>query len=80
MQYTVYVLQSREGFTYVGYTNNLRRRLREHNAGQSKATRKGTNWRVVYSECCSTRPEARQREKYLKSHAGKEWLIRHGYL
>ena len=74
--FTVYVIVSIEKFVYVGFTNNLERRLKEHNTGQSQWTKKGTDWKVVYSEEFPIRAEARKREKYLKSHAGKEWLKR----
>ncbi len=77
---TVNVIRSREGDTYVGMTDDITRRLQEHNTGHSKYTRKGADWEVIYSEEVSDRHEARNREKYLKSHAGKEWLQRQGLL
>ncbi|MEE9465011.1 MAG: GIY-YIG nuclease family protein [Candidatus Neomarinimicrobiota bacterium] len=76
MSVTVYVIRSRERDTYVGITDDLTRRLHEHNAGYSRYTRKGADWEVIYSEEVSNRREARNREKYLKSHAGKDWLQR----
>ncbi len=76
MAYTVYVLQSEEGHTYVGITNDLEGRLKEHNSGQSRFTRQGTGWEVIYQEQVPSGEEARKRKKYLKSHAGKEWLKR----
>ncbi|MQY73439.1 MAG: GIY-YIG nuclease family protein [Dehalococcoidia bacterium] len=76
--YTVYVLLSSEGHTYVGMTDDLERRFKEHNSGQSRYTKQGTGWTVIYREELASREEARQREKCLKSHAGKEWLRRRG--
>ncbi|MBC8400727.1 MAG: GIY-YIG nuclease family protein [Candidatus Marinimicrobia bacterium] len=78
MNFTVYIIISLEGYTYVGYTNNLNRRLTEHNSGKHGYIKKGSCWKVIYSETCSSRKEARKREKYLKSHAGKERLKRRG--
>jgi len=80
MIYTVYVLLSKENCNYVGFTNNMPRRLLEHNSGKSYYTRRGSKWEVVYTEKTGDRIEARKREKYLKSHAGKEWLKRRGIL
>lgn len=76
MNYIVYVLVSNEGKHYVGYTKNLERRLLEHNTGGSFYTKQGTGWKVVYIENHECSLAARRREKYFKSHAGKEWLQR----
>lgn len=73
--YTVYALRSElNGMVYVGFSDNLERRLKEHNAGKSKFTKGYRPWSLVYSELVNSRLEARQREKYLKSGVGKEWL------
>ena len=80
MAYHVYILRSKEGDVYVGMTQDLERRLREHNTGESKYSRRSSHWKVVYQEILETRQAARAREKYLKSHAGKEWLQRRGIL
>ena len=76
----VYVLRSQEEHAYVGMTSDLERRLAEHNSGRSRYTRKGTAWRVIYREEKLSREQARVREKYPKSHAGQEWLVRRGIL
>ena len=61
---------------YVGQTNNLEKRLREHNAGITKTTKFYKPWRLFYHEECSDRKTARNKEKYLKSGCGKEFLKR----
>jgi putative endonuclease len=73
--YSVYVLKS-ENFpkSYVGMTDNLKRRLREHNNGHSFYTKRYLPWIVVHKEEYNNRIEARQREKYLKSAAGRKYL------
>ncbi|WP_072993170.1 GIY-YIG nuclease family protein [Pseudozobellia thermophila] len=58
---------------YVGLTSDLERRLKEHNGRKNVSTKKGVPWKVVHSEVFETRPEARKREKYLKSAAGRRW-------
>jgi putative endonuclease len=58
---------------YVGLTENLQNRLYEHNSGKTKSTKAFAPWKIVYTEEFSTREEARQREKYLKSGAGRKF-------
>jgi len=73
--YFVYVIRSEISHQlYKGVINNLSRRLKEHNAGSNTSTKHGRSWRMVYHESCQNRKEARQREKYLKSGIGREYL------
>ena len=73
----VYAIESfKDKRIYVGQTSDLKKRLNEHNSGAVKTTRYFKPWRLFYSEKCSTRKIARQREKYLKSGCGKEFLKR----
>ena len=59
---------------YVGMTNNLERRLNEHNNGENRSTKAYKPFELVYFEEFKTRMEARNKEKYLKSGIGKEFL------
>ena len=71
----VYVLKSLKNQSwYIGCTDNLRERFREHNAGKSKYTAKLRPWRIVYYEAGLNRKDAFRREKYLKSGYGRRWL------
>jgi putative endonuclease len=73
--FVVYVLKSQvDGRLYVGFTNSIDRRIKEHNSGKTKSTKGYRPWILVYSEIASTREEARNREKYLKSGCGKEFI------
>jgi putative endonuclease len=75
MAWKVYVLKSLSvGKFYVGMTEDLERRLSEHNAGKSKFTSGYLPWEVVYSEEAEDAVAARKREKYLKSAAGRRFL------
>jgi putative endonuclease len=68
----VYVLQSIDGLhQYVGMSADPESRLKEHNAGQSRFTKTFRPWKIVYIETAGTREEAREREKYYKSAAGR---------
>ncbi len=73
MEYFVYILKSvSTNKTYVGITNNLERRLKEHNSGKSKFTKSYIPWEMVYSEKILNREFARDKEKYFKSAAGRK--------
>ena len=77
----VYVLVSESTCRrYIGQTQDLNRRLTEHNTpdhNPRKFTSRNTGpWRLVYSEEHATRSAAMQRERWLKSGAGRAWLDR----
>ena len=73
----VYILRSEvDGRLYKGLTDNIERRVKEHNAGKQKSTKAYTPWKLVYFEEFSSRIDARAREKYFKSGSGREFLKR----
>ena len=73
--YEVYAIASlSRNYIYVGITNDLGRRFKEHNAGHNKTTKPYLPFQLLYRESCSDRPTARIREKYWKSGTGKEQL------
>ncbi len=75
MKYVVYVLSSRVvERSYVGSTNNLKRRLEEHNLGKNYYTRRYMPWDVIYTEEYGRLEIARKREKMLKSTTGRRYL------
>jgi putative endonuclease len=66
--YYVYVLYSaRDRNFYTGYTNNLKKRIREHDLGKVKSTRERRPLKLVYFEGCLGQDDATKREKYLKT-------------
>ena len=70
-----YVIQSiKDCGVYVGMTSDVERRMREHNAGYNRSTRSRAPFVLFYVERCDSRPEARKREKFLKSGVGREFL------
>ena len=72
---TVYAIRSlHRNYIYVGITNNLDRRIKEHNKGYNKKTRIYGPFELIYSKDFPNRSEARKHEKYLKSGTGKEFL------
>ncbi len=63
----VYVLKSdKDGLLYVGSTNDLKRRFKEHNAGDVESTKPRRPLKLLYYEAYSIENEARNREKQLK--------------
>jgi len=73
--YYVYVLQSlKDGQFYTGFTDNLDRRIGEHNRGEEPSTKPRVPFKLVYYEACLTKQDAIAREKYLKTGKGKRYL------
>jgi putative endonuclease len=71
----VYVLKStKTNRRYVGSCQDVDARLRRHNAGDTKSTRYGIPWRIVYREDFSTRLQSLQRERYFKTGRGRDEL------
>ena len=72
---TVYVIESLVDQTwYTGMAKNAIDRLDEHNSGKNRFTKGHRPWKTIYTEEHPDWNQARQREKYLKSAAGKKWL------
>ena len=57
---------------YIGPTNDLERRLFEHNSGKVKSTKAYKPWEMIYTKLFYTRNEAFKREKQIKSYKGGE--------
>lgn len=77
MFFYVYVLQSKVSDTfYIGYTDNLIRRVKEHNLGLNKSTKLQVPWRLINYEAYRNRNDAKRRERYLKTSQGRRLLKR----
>ena len=76
--YYVYLIHSKTlGQYYIGQTNDLRRRLLEHNSGESKWTSRANDWKLIYYEAFTSRSLAMNREHKLKHHArGRQELLK----
>ena len=70
----IYVLKNKENFMYTGFTNDLRKRFKEHNDKRSTYTKYHGPYELMYYEACIDESDARQREEYLKSGKGKRYL------
>lgn len=71
----VYVLYSdSDRGLYIGYSADLRRRLKEHAAGMARSTSFRRPWRLAYYEAYCEVDDALGRERFLKSGAGRRYL------
>jgi putative endonuclease len=76
--YYVYVIRSeKDGSTYIGYTEDLVRRIREHNQGKTKSIKHKVPYKLIHTEEFESKTEARKRELRLKkSSFEKEKLFK----
>jgi len=74
MFYTYVLLSQKDHHWYTGYSNDLKRRFKEHNQGLVYATTKRRPFLLLYYEACLDEDDAKARETYLKSGPGKRYL------
>jgi len=71
----VYILQSlKDDKLYTGFTNNIEKRILKHNLGKVFSTKSRRPLKLIYLEICLNREDAKKREKYLKTGAGKIFI------
>jgi len=71
MTYFVYLIgnnKNKKLITYVGYTNNLKKRINLHNEGKGAKFTRGRIWKLMYFEKFKTKKEAISREYYIKKN------------
>jgi len=61
---------------YIGYTNDLRKRLEKHNRKLNFSTKSDTPWKLIFYEAYLNEEDAKRREKYLKTNQGSRLLKR----
>ena len=71
MTWSAYTLHNPSGTPYVGMSEDVPRRVRVHNASEVKFTKSGRSWTILFEERVGGRKEARIRERYWKSGAGR---------
>jgi len=73
--YYVYILQSlKHSRYYTGQTQNIYSRLMEHNSGQTKSTKAGVPWKIIFTKELSSRAEALKLERKIKKRGAKRFL------
>ncbi len=69
--FSVYVLRSAEGRMYIGYSQDVEKRIRQHNAAGNRGwTKRFSGWKEIYREEFRTRKQAMRRERELKKIRG----------
>ena len=70
MIYYVYMLLSKSvrPITYIGYTNNLKKRISLHNSGKGAKFTRGRKWKLIYKEKFNSKRKAISREYYIKNN------------
>ncbi len=74
MYYTYILYSVKLNKYYIGSTDNLERRLAEHNRGKGNFTKTGIPWVLSYSKIFETRNEAVGFEKYIKKRKSREYI------
>lgn len=75
MFYYVYILQSQKDSSfYIGYTTDLIKRFKQHNKGESQATKSFRPYKLIFYESFLDRIDAKNREIYLKSGYGRKTI------
>ncbi|NUM71475.1 MAG: GIY-YIG nuclease family protein [Ignavibacteriaceae bacterium] len=78
-KFYVYVIKSDEGLRYTGMTEDLEKRLAEHNNKElSFWTKRGNGWELAYFEEFENKEDALKREKWLKTGVGRDFLKNKG--
>ena len=72
MFYTYVLISQKDNNFYVGSTSDLRRRIKDHNAGMTKSIKHRRPFKLAFYEAYNSREEASNREKFLKSSDGKK--------
>jgi len=81
MNFYVYMLKSKgiKNITYVGYTNNLQKRIALHNSGKGAKFTRGRKWRLIYKEKYKSKKEAISREYYIKKNRKLRNIVKNKY-
>ncbi|MFH1597494.1 MAG: GIY-YIG nuclease family protein [Patescibacteria group bacterium] len=74
MYYTYVLLSFKDKKFYIGYTNDIVKRVRNHNKGKVTSTKYRQPLKLIYYEACLNKDDAITREKYLKSGVGKRYI------
>ena len=77
--YYIYIIQSinYSNKNYVGFTEDVEKRLKAHNNGQSIYTSKYKPWKMISYLSFKNKQSAKDFEKYLKTGSGKAFLKKH---
>lgn len=73
----VYILRSvSDKKLYIGYTENLQRRLKEHNSGNNFSTKTRLPLKIIYYEAYFNKEDAQERELFFKTGWGRKYIAK----
>ena len=72
--------KGKKTITYVGYTNNLKRRIDLHNNSKGAKFTRGRKWKLIYKEVYKTKKEAISREYYIKKNRSIRNFLKKKYI
>ena len=82
MKHFVYLIISfgnKRLISYVGYTNNIKKRLKLHNSSRGAKFTRGRKWKIIYKKSYNTKSEAMKNEYLLKINKRKRFEIKKNY-
>ena len=82
MTYFVYLIGSNSKskfITYVGYTNNLKKRLNKHNLGKGAKSTRCRTWKIIFKKSYLNKSSALKAEYFLKKNSSIRKKIRNGF-
>jgi len=74
MHYVYVLLSEKDGKFYIGFTSDLKRRLKEHKDGKAQSTKSRHPLKLLFYEAHLSEKDARRRESYFKTSKGKATL------
>ena len=83
MKYSVYLIVTKtknKHISYVGYTNNLKKRVNLHNTGKGAKFTKGRRWKLIYSKDYLSKKKAMKEEYKLKKNHKLKNFIKKKYM
>tara|TARA_B100000780_G_scaffold203048_1_gene144065 strand:- start:534 stop:794 length:261 start_codon:yes stop_codon:yes gene_type:complete len=83
MKYFIYLIiniKTNRAVTYVGYTNNITKRLLLHNTSKGAKFTRGRKWTLIYKKCYKSKSLAMKNEYLLKNDRVKRKMIKDKYL
>ena len=78
--YLIISLSDERLISYVGYTNNIRNRLKLHNSSKGAKFTRGRKWKIIYKKSYNSKSEAMKKEYLLKKDKKKRLEIKKKYL
>jgi len=77
--YLIISLSDKRLISYVGYTNNIRNRLKSHNSSKGAKFTRGRKWKIIYKKSYNTKSKAMKNEYLLKKNKKKRFEIKQKY-